>query len=181
MLRATIEVGLCRERASLLDVMTALSPDTLGRGLTRSEADPSSLWSPLDHLAHLAEFERYVAAVIRRHLAGDPRAFDLAFTEDGTPLPREGLLARAHAMNEAMIAAHRGESVSRRLALTQVARAETLALLASLEDDRFMQRIPGSPFGDGSLGALLSVLGVHDQVHRRWIEEAVAGAQAVSA
>ena len=70
--RIEIEAKLNRDRAWLLETYAALPPDELVRGVTPSEHDPSSMWSPKDHLAHLAGIERNFVRMVRRHLPATP-------------------------------------------------------------------------------------------------------------
>ena len=174
--RTEIEVQLNRDRAWLLETYAALPPDDATRGVTRSEHDPSSMWSAKDHLAHLAGIERNFNRMIRRHLAGDANPVSLATGADGAPRTREEVMAAVHDMNEEWIRGHRAKSLSEVVALGQQVRAETLALLAELTDAQLAERLPGAPWADGTIGGVLAVNAAHGRMHWRWVKEGFASA-----
>jgi hypothetical protein len=170
--RLEIETKLNRDRTDMLEFCAAMGPDEVGRGLTPSRHDSTVLWSAKDHLAHLAGIEKVFNAMIRRHLAGDPRPVKLATAEDGSPLTPEQIMPGVHAMNDDWIAEHKGKSLSEVVALGQKIRAETLELLASVTDEQLGEKIPGAVWGDGSIGALLAINGGHSQQHVGFVSRA---------
>ena len=169
--RIAIEVKLNQDRAWLLETYAAMTPEDLTRGVTPSEYDPSTSWSAIDHLAHLTGIERNFNRMIRRHLAGDQNPVGLMSGPDGAPRSREQIMAIVHEMTESWVREHRGKSFSEVVALGQQARAETLALLAELTDAQLEEKLPGAPWADGTIGAVLAVNADHGRMHYRWIKE----------
>jgi hypothetical protein len=51
-------------------------------------------------------------------------------------------------------------------------RADTLQLLSELTDEDLASKIPGAPWGDGTVGGVLAVHAAHHRMHRHWVEEA---------
>jgi hypothetical protein len=167
--RIEIEMKLSRDRAGLLERFAALSADELARGVTPSEHDPQVIWTPLDHLAHLAGIERAFNAMVRRHLAGEANPVALAADASGAPRSREQILAAVHASNERFVAEHRGGDLSAIVALGEAARAETLALLAELTEEQLAEKLPGAPWADGTIGGVLATNGDHGRQHWAWL------------
>ena len=172
--RTEIEIKLNRDRAWLLETYAALSPDDLVRGVTPSEHDPSSRWSAKDHLAHLSGIEKNFNAMIRRHLSGDADPVGLLTNSDGSQRTREEIMKNVHTMTEAWVLEHREKTLSEVVALGQYVRADTLALLASLGDEQLAERLPGAPWGDGTIGTLLAVPADHGRMHYRWVKDGFA-------
>lgn len=166
--RIEIEIKLNKDRAWLLDTYANLSPDDLLRGATRSEHDPSSMWSAKDHLAHLAGIEKNFNRMIRRHLAGDANPVAFRTNPDGSARTMEQIMATVHEMTEQWVAVHRAKSLSEVVALGQAARSETLALLAELSDEQLASRLPGAPWADGTIGGVLGVNADHGRMHWQW-------------
>ena len=172
--RTEIEIKLNRDRAWLLETYVAMSPDDLVRGVTPSEHDPSSRWSAKDHLAHLSGIEKNFNAMIRRHLSGDADPVGLLTNSDGSQRTREEIMKNVHTMTEAWVLEHREKTLSEVVALGQYVRADTLALLASLGDEQLAERLPGAPWGDGTIGTLLAVPADHGRMHYRWVKDGFA-------
>jgi hypothetical protein len=172
--RTEIEIKLNRDRAWLLETYAAMPPGDLVRGTTPSEHDPSSSWSPKDHLAHLAGIEKNFNAMIRRHLAGDADPVRIMTHHDGSQRTREEIMKNVHAMTEAWVLEHRAKSLPDVVALGQQVRAETLALLASLRDEQLDEKLPGAPWADGSIGALIALHADHGRMHHAWVKEGFA-------
>jgi hypothetical protein len=169
--RIEIEAKLNRDRAWLLETYAALSDDDLVRGVTQSEHDPSMLWSPKDHLAHLAGIERNFNEMIRRHLDGEANPVGLATGSDGAPRTREEVLARVHRLNEDWVKEHGAASLDEIVALGLAIRADTLALVASLKDSQLAERLPGAPWADGTIGGVLAINADHGRMHWRWVKD----------
>ncbi|HYM16116.1 MAG TPA: DinB family protein [Dehalococcoidia bacterium] len=169
--RIEIEVKLSRDRAWLLETYAALPPDDLLRGVTFSEHDPSTLWTPKDHLAHLAGVEGNFNRMIRRHVDGDANPVGLNRNSDGSPRTRDEIMAGVHRMTEEWVLRHRPAPLADIVALGQRTRAETLALLASLTDAQLAEQLPGAPWADGTVGGVLAVNADHGRVHWRWVKE----------
>ena len=169
--RTEIEVKLNRDRAWLLETYAALPPDDLVRGVTPSEHDSSTLWSPKDHLAHLAGIERNFNEMIRRHLDGDANPVGLARGADGAARSREEVMARVHRLNEDWVLQHGAAPLDDIVSLGLAIRADTLALVASLKDTQLAERLPGAPWADGTIGGVLAVNADHGRMHWRWVKE----------
>jgi hypothetical protein len=169
--RTEIEVKLNRDRAWLLETYAALSPEELARGVTPSEHDPSSVWSPKDHLVHLAGIERNFNAMVRRHLDGDANPVDLATAADGTARAREEVMAHVHRLNEDWVLEHGAASLGEIISLGLAIRAETLSIVASLNDAQLAEKLPGAPWADGTIGGVLAVNADHGRMHWRWVKE----------
>ena len=58
-------------------------------------------------------------------------------------------------VNEEAVEASRDMPSSELLRLSETVRAETLALLARIEDDQFDEQMPGVPWSGGTIGAVL--------------------------
>jgi len=174
--RSEIEVKLSRHRASLLEALTALPDDVINRGITSSLHNSSLQWSPKDHLAHLAGIEKLFNAIIRRHLAGDPSPIQLPKDSDGNLLPREQIMPKVHEMNDGWVEQHRDKSFSEIVALSQRVRSDTLALLSSLTDEQLLEKIPGAPWADGTIGGVISVNADHSRLHHDQVSKALAAA-----
>jgi len=169
--RTEIEIKLNTDRSWLLERVTSLPAADLARGVTPSEHDPDTRWSAKDHLAHLSGIEKSFNRMIRRHLSGDPSPVGLGSTEG--PL-REETMRSLHAFTESWVLRHREASLNEVIALGQSVRAETLALLADLTDTQLVERLPGAPWADGTIGGVLGVNGDHARTHMRWVEEGFA-------
>lgn len=150
---------------------------------TRSEHDPDSWWSTADHFIHTTLIERRFNEMIRRHIGGaggmDPHMVD----ESAQALrPVEDIMAYVHAMTERWKLEHQDKPIDELVRVGLAVRAETLALLAELDDEQLASKIPGAPWSDGTVGGIMAVHTDHAVMHRRWaaegtsVEEAAADA-----
>ncbi len=169
--RIELEATLNRDRAWLLDALAAMSPEDLVRGATPSEHDPSVMWTPLDHFVHLALIEHSFIGMIRRHMEGNPNPVGLLTDRDGTERSREEIMKGVHQMTEDWATRHRAKSLSEVVAVTQAARAETIKLISELSDEQLAERLPGAPWGDGTIGGVLGAHAQHGRMHWRWMKE----------
>ena len=169
--RTQIEIKLSKDRAWLLDTYANLSPGDLVRGATKSEHDPSTMWSAKDHLVHLAGIEIQFQGMIRKHMAGDPSPVGVRKNSDGSERTREQIMAAVHEMTERWVVEHRLESLSEVVALGQAVRAGTLALLAELSDEQLAEKLPGALWADGTVGALIALQADHGRMHWKWAKE----------
>lgn len=169
--RWEIEAKLNRDRAWLLETYSALSIEDLYRPATRSEHDPSSMWSAADHLAHLAGIEFSFIEMIRKHLDGQPNPVGLRENADGSPRTMEEMMTFVHSMTEEWVRRHRGKPFSEIVALGQHARAGMLALLSELSDERLGEKLPGAPWADGTIGAVIAINADHGRMHFNWVKE----------
>ena len=172
--RTEIEIKLNKDRAWLLNTYANLPEADLLRDATPSEHDPATSWSAKDHLAHLAGIEKNFVRIIQRHIAGDAEAVGLAKGADGQPRTRDQVMASVHEMTEQWVREQRTKSLSEVVALGQAARAETLALLAALRDDQLLEKVPGAPWADGTVGSMLALHADHGRMHWKWASEGLA-------
>jgi hypothetical protein len=172
--RVEIELILNKDRTWLLETLAGMSSDELNRPATPSEHDPSLWWSMADHFVHLALIEHDFVRMIRRHLSGEANPVGLMQRDDGSQRSREELMQMVHAMTENWATKHRGKQFSELVAVTQKARSETLALLSELTDEQLLERLPGAPWSDGTIGGVLSVHGMHGRGHYKWATEGLA-------
>jgi len=169
-----IEIQLNRGRADLIEAFAALDEAERIRPVTRSEHDPSAMWSAQDHMVHVAHFEQTLAEIVRRYAAGHPKPMGPIFGDDGARRGRDEIMANLNRTNEEFVLAHRGHSFHQAVALGQAARAETLALAGGLTQDQLDAKIAGSPFGDGTVAAALAASADHGRMHLKWLDEARA-------
>lgn len=166
--RVEVELKLNDARSWLLTCFMGLSDEQLRRPITPSEHDPANLWSALDHFAHLALIERNFAAMVRRHVAGDANPVGLLTDEKGEARTREQIMATVHEMTENWQRKHQTATLAEVVALTAAARAETLNLLAELTDDQLLERLPGAPWSDGTIGGVIGANADHARSHWGW-------------
>jgi hypothetical protein len=169
--RTEIEIKLNRDRAWLIETITALPYADVTRPATRSAHDPSSGWSAKDHLAHLAGIEQRFVQMIRSHLGGEQNPVGIVNNADGTRKPLDEIMRAVNEMNEWWVVKQRAKPLAEIVALGQQARAETLALLGALSDDQLAQKLPGAPWADGTIGGVLSVNADHGRMHWKLVKE----------
>jgi DinB family protein len=169
--RTEIEIKLNRDRAWLLETVAALPEDDVTKPATKSEGDASKTWSAKDHLAHLVGIERWFNAMIRRHLDGDANPVGLQKDAQGVDRSMDQIMAGVHRMNEQWVQEHREKPLSEVVALGQQMRAETLDLLANLGDDQLLEKLPGAPWADGTVGGVLAANADHGRMHWKWVKE----------
>src|ERR1051325_7613641 len=173
--RTELEIKLNNDRAWLLETFAAMSQEDLNRGITTSRANPESRWSAKDHLSHLIGIEVAFNNIIQKYLEGDARPVGIMVKEDGTPRTREEIMEIVHAMNEKWVKEHREKSFDEVVALGQKVRAETLALVAGLSEAQLNEKIPGAPWGDGTVGAIIAIHGDHARNHFNWVKDGLEG------
>lgn len=172
--RLEIEVQLNRDRAWLLETFASISNDDLNRGITTSRENPEASWSAKDHLTHLIGIEVAFNRIINRHIEGHPSPIGIATAPDGSRRSQEQMMTLVHAMNEEWVNEHKNKTLGEVVALGQSVRSETLALLARLSDDQLLEKIPGAPWGDGTVGGVIAINGDHARQHYRWVSEGLA-------
>jgi hypothetical protein len=171
--RIEIEVRLNRDRAWLLERLSAMSPEELSAPRTFSEHDSSKTWSYADHFVHTTLIERNFNDMVRRHLDGG-RGMTLGTNPDGSRQSPEEVMAWVHRWTESWADEHRGKPFDELVRIGLAVRAETLALLATLTDEQLASTIPGAPWADGTVGAILAVNADHGRMHHAWAEEGPA-------
>ena len=175
--RIEIETVLNKDRAWLLETVSAILPDDLYRGVTQSEHDPKVMWSMADHFVHTSLIEHNWNAMVRKHFAGAPDAVGMRTNADGTPKSREEVMAGIHAWTEEWADKHRGKSLDELVAVGQNARGETLTLLAELTDEQLQSKIPGAPWADGTVGAILAANAAHGRMHFKYAKDGLEAAK----
>ena len=172
MKRIDVESKLNESRNLLLANFEKLTPEQLRRPITQSEHDPRNHWNALDHFSHLALIETTFAAMIRRHVSGHEDPVGLLTSADGTPRSREEIFTIVHASNEEFQRAHHDEELTQIIALTGVARGESLKLLGELTDQQLDEILEGAPWADGTLGGVIGANADHAGMHWKWLKEA---------
>lgn len=169
--RAEVIDLLAEERKTLLARYGSLSEADLSVACTESEAGGEP-WRPKDHLAHLAMIERAFQGMARRTLDGakDP----VGLRPAGADTSMEAVMARVHRMNEDNVDTHRHDSLDVLLADLASCRADTLAMIAELSDEHLQVKIPGAPWGDGTIAGVLQTAARHDRQHTAWVDEGLA-------
>lgn len=175
--RTEIECTLNEGRAKLLKFYADYTAEQLLQPITVSEVDPDFWWTVQDHLVHLTGVEKSFRQIIERQIAGESAPIPIFKNEDGTPRGREEILQAIHQMNDAWVKKHRGRSFDEIVALGQQTRSQTLALLASLNDDQLAMQVPGAPWGGGIVGGIINANAGHEQMHHQWIQDGLAAVQ----
>ncbi|HEX9260050.1 MAG TPA: DinB family protein [Acidimicrobiales bacterium] len=169
--RIEIEIELHRGRADTLEWVASLSDDDLRAPRTRSENDPDSWWSHADHFVHTTLIERSFNEMIRRHVRGEQGMDRGLVDESGQALkPMGELMAYVHAYTESWKKEQEGKPLDELVRIGLSVRADTLALLAELDDEQLASRIPGAPWADGTVGGVMAVHAAHARTHRQWSE-----------
>lgn len=168
--RIEIEVKLNRDRAWLLETLSGMSEQELYVPRTPSEHDPSQSWSFADHFIHTTLIERNWNDMFRRHLAGG-QGMQLGRNADGTPQPREAVMAGVHRWTEEWAAKHRGKPLDELARVGLETRAETLKLLSELTQEQLDSKIPGTPWADGTVGGIMAANADHGRMHFNWAKE----------
>jgi hypothetical protein len=166
--RSAILDTLERQRAELAGRYRAFSDDVVVQPCTESETEGGGRWTPKDHLAHLLRVEEAFLAMAKRTVQGEVSAPVLG---DGD---RSSVLARVHRDNERHVAGLRERTVEDLLAELDAARAETLAFLATIDDEQLDLPIPGAPWADGTIGGVLMTNAHHERQHLAWVDEGLA-------
>lgn len=167
--RTEIEIKLNKDRAWTLETWATYSPEDLTRGITVSRHNPEFSWSAKDHLAHLSGIETVFNTIIKKFIAGDPNPISIMKNPDGTAPSREEIMAKVHAMNDAWVNKNVEKSFHEIVALGQQIRSSTLSLLGELGDEQLEEKIPGAPWGDGTVGGIIAINGDHAKQHYGWV------------
>ena len=110
--------------------------------------------------------------MVKRHFAGAPNPVGLLNDDLGEPRTRDQIMAIVHAQTEEWQVAHHDDTYNEVVALTAASRGATLQLLAELSDAQLEEVLPGAPWADGTVGAVLSTNADHGRMHWKWLEEA---------
>lgn len=169
--RVEIETKLHRGRVEALEAVTAMSEDELRAPRTRSEHDDSSWWSYADHFVHTTLIERDFNEMIRRHVRGE-RGMNRELVDDsGKALrPLADIMAYVHRHTESWKVEQQDKPLDALIRVGLAVRADTLALLAELDDDQLASVVPGAPWADGTVGGIMAVHADHWTMHKRWAD-----------
>jgi len=165
--RAEIEAELERALAELESGVRALTPTDLVRPCTDSETPGAPAWSAKDHVAHLIRIERAFLGIATRATGGDPDP--ISFSSLGAD--QDAIRAAIHRENQRHVEELSSRSLDRLLDELRAARADTLAFLAAQDDAVLASPIPGSPWGDGTIGGVLGRNADHQRNHMRLFQE----------
>lgn len=172
--RIEIEIKLNRDRAWLLETLSQMDDQELLAPRTRSEHDPQKTWSFADHFVHTTLIEQNWNTMFRRHLAGETGLAPRVRT-DGTPQTREEVMAGIHQWTEAWADENRGKPFDELVQIGLAVRADTLSLLAGLTDEQLTSKIPGAPWGDGTVGGIMAANADHGRMHYKWATDGPEG------
>ena len=172
--RIDIEIKLNRDRAWMLERLTAMSDEELMSPRTHSEHDTASRWSYADHFIHTTLIEQNWNAMFRRHVRGD-EGIAARLNPDGSRQTMPEIMAGIHAWTEEWKTEHSGKPLGELVRLGLGVRADTLALLAELSDDELASKIPGAPWADGTVGAIMAANADHGRMHFAWATEDPVG------
>lgn len=112
--------------------------------------------------------------MVRRHLRGGQGMDPALVDESGEALrSMRDLMAHVHSYTEAWKKEQGGKPLDELVRTGLAVRADTLALLAGLDDAQLASKIPGAPWADGTVGGVLSIHAAHARLHRRWSEKGV--------
>jgi len=168
--RNEIQAELERALAELEADARSLSPEQLERRCTESEVPGGAPWSAKDHVAHLVRIERSFLTVARRTIDGDPDP--TAFSRMGSS--RDEVLAGIHLANQRHVEDLASRSLDELFAELRAARADTLAFIDEHDDETLARRVPGSPWGDGTIGGMLGRNAAHQINHMHAYREGLA-------
>lgn len=168
--RDDIRADLDRALAELEADARSLTPQQLERRCTESEVPGAAPWSPKDHIAHLIRIERSFLTFARRTVDGD--AEPIGFSRMGGN--QDEVRAAIHLANQRHVEDLAARSLDELFAELRAARADTLAFLDAQNDDTLARPVPGSPWGDGTIGGMLGRNAAHQVNHMRAYREGLA-------
>jgi hypothetical protein len=170
--RTEINAELTQALADFEAGVRALSAEELVSACTDSEAPGADPWTPKDHVAHVIRVEEFFLEVARRTVAGDPDPIRFSAMGDS----REEVLAAIHRQNQRHVEALRSLSLDEVLAQLATARAATLVFIDAHDEAALAMPVPGSPWGDGTVGGMLGRNGAHEINHLKCVQEALGRA-----
>jgi hypothetical protein len=168
--RIEIEVKLNKDRAWLLETLSAMGEDDLFRPRTQSEHDSSKSWSYADHFIHTTLIEQNWNAMFRRHVAGE-QGMPQRLNKDGTAQSRDEVMAGIHKWTETWADEHRGKPLRELVRAGLKVRSDTLGLLAELTDEQLASTIPGTPWADSTVGGIMAANADHGRMHFNYAKE----------
>ena len=137
-----------------------MADEDLRQPITESAVEGELDWSAKDHLAHLVQVEGMFRAAVERALGGDPDPADMGGVEDD-----QEAISRQDHINARTVADGRVASRDELLRALRESRAQTLAVVDGCSDEQLGSRVPGSRWGDGSVGGVFSTVAGHHGRH----------------
>lgn len=150
----------------------SLGADVLRCECTQSEVPDGGSWTPLDHLAHLTQIEIAFREMCERTLAGDERPIRF----EGSS--REEILAWVHRWNQKYVESRRSAGLDELLDELRKTREVSVAFVDGLTDEQLAQRVPGAPWGDGTVAGVMQTSATHGVTHLGWVDEGLASIRA---
>jgi hypothetical protein len=168
--RNEIQAELERALAELEADARSLTLEQLERRCTESEVPGGAPWSPKDHVAHLIRIERFFLTAAQRTVDGDVEP--IAFSRMGSN--RDEVLAAIHLANQRHVEDLASRSLDELFTQLRSARADTLAFIDGHDDETLGRTVPGSQWGDGTIGGMLGRNAAHQVNHMRAYQEGLA-------
>ena len=95
--------------------------------------------------------------------------------DDGAPQSREEVMAGIHAWTEEWAEKQRGKPLDELVATGLAIRADTLQLLSELTQEQLDSKIPGAPWADGTVGAIMAANASHGRLHFGYAKDGATG------
>ena len=168
--RIEIEAKLNKDRAWLLETLSAMSEGDLFKPRTQSEHDATKTWSYADHFIHTSLIEENWNAMFRRHVAGEV-GMPQRVNRDGSLQSRDEVMAGIHKWTEAWADEHRGKPLRELVRAGLKIRSDTLGLLAELTDEQLESKIPGTPWADSTVGGIMAANADHGRLHFNYAKD----------
>lgn len=170
--RIDVEIKLHRGRAEALEAIAAMSEEERNEPRTRSEDNPDSWWTNADHFIHTTLIEKNFNEMIRRHVRGETAMAAQMVGEPGGTRPSvTDIMSYVHRMTEAWKVEQEGKPLDELVKIGLAVRADTLLLLNELTDEQLASRVPGAPWGDGTVAGIMAVHTDHFHQHQTWAAE----------
>lgn len=169
--RSAILATLDEQRIELATRYRAFDPEVLTTPCTDSEDPDGTPWTPLDHLGHLIRIEAVFLQLAKLTIEGDEAPIKIKGST------WEEKIAQVHRDNEAHLDSIRPFEMEQMLAELDQARDHTLQFVETLTDTQLTMKIPGAPWGDGTIGGVLMANAGHEQMHLAWVDEALAATE----
>ena len=173
--RVEVDLAIHRKHVWLVETYSAFEPETLEAPCTQDEHDPTCWWTLKDHFAHCSHITKTRMLVAKEFVSGAENPFLMM---DGTRVdfqntPFPDIIKVVHANTHKVWREYHDKSFSELVALGQRTLSETLGLLGSITDEQIESKIPGSPWGDGTLGSMLAGQD-HERDHLRFALQGLA-------
>jgi hypothetical protein len=168
--RNEILADLERAMAELEADVRSLTQEQLEQRCTDSEVPGGAPWSPKDHVAHLIRIERSFLTIARSTVDGDVEP--IAFSRMGSN--QDEVRAAIHLANQRHVEDLASRSLDELFAELRAARTDTLAFIGGRDDDTLARPVPGSPWGDGTIGGMLGRNAAHQINHVHAYREGLA-------